>query len=586
MLFFATNANASIRKLYSQNYEAETDASTWTSPNAANGLTLETDDEHGKYIQFSPGQTGGSRSASTTFWNAANDFYGDVTNYTLQFDASITVGSDINNNRHAELSIMTDGGKLKNNDDYADNNSNANYLFDLASTSTSGEFSINKGTGFLYPVSEWLHYSIVVDVEARTAITTITKTDGSVVSTDTLNLPEGTSTKATGIFYLSNRSFGVLKIDNILITTMTDVDVANAPTVQLTGVDGSSRTYAIAYGEYETLHYALPGTDTTTVEGGETVVATTSTSGNLVAWTTSGTATSDTVTVVVDAVPVSVAAPVATLSDIGTGYRRAYIVTEDNSSVLLNPQAMLVCQFADADGTVLSADTIASGDTIRATVAGTFTITASAKGYDPQTIEIADTVSYDYKASYPFKQMTREQLVDNDWLDIGESMTESRWQLTNALNFIVSPDVPEATTKAFPGLTLFTNKVPTIVVGYGLMAPLYDVDGVTASTYGTPLAFTNGAADEYAVINIVENYGSKSSTVVIPCNETYSLFRFSSMITDIRVYAPHKEAVSGINQIRPNAAVADDAYYTLGGVRVSKPTAKGIYIHNGKKIVL
>ena len=30
----------------------------------------------------------------------------------------------------------------------------------------------------------------------------------------------------------------------------------------------------------------------------------------------------------------------------------------------------------------------------------------------------------------------------------------------------------------------------------------------------------------------------------------------------------------------------DDAYYTLQGVRVAKPTVKGMYIYNGKKITV
>lgn len=41
---------------------------------------------------------------------------------------------------------------------------------------------------------------------------------------------------------------------------------------------------------------------------------------------------------------------------------------------------------------------------------------------------------------------------------------------------------------------------------------------------------------------------------------------------------------TGINMVK-NTTV-DDKYYTLSGVQVSKPSTKGIYIHNGKKIVI
>lgn len=43
---------------------------------------------------------------------------------------------------------------------------------------------------------------------------------------------------------------------------------------------------------------------------------------------------------------------------------------------------------------------------------------------------------------------------------------------------------------------------------------------------------------------------------------------------------------TGISEINANAQAAHDgAYYTLQGVRVQHPTAAGIYIHNGKKVV-
>lgn len=41
---------------------------------------------------------------------------------------------------------------------------------------------------------------------------------------------------------------------------------------------------------------------------------------------------------------------------------------------------------------------------------------------------------------------------------------------------------------------------------------------------------------------------------------------------------------TGINEVNA-AAKADGAYYTLQGVKTSK-AAKGIYIHNGKKVVI
>lgn len=42
---------------------------------------------------------------------------------------------------------------------------------------------------------------------------------------------------------------------------------------------------------------------------------------------------------------------------------------------------------------------------------------------------------------------------------------------------------------------------------------------------------------------------------------------------------------TGINSVNAATAAGDGAYYTLQGVKVNKPATKGIYIHNGKKVI-
>ena len=43
----------------------------------------------------------------------------------------------------------------------------------------------------------------------------------------------------------------------------------------------------------------------------------------------------------------------------------------------------------------------------------------------------------------------------------------------------------------------------------------------------------------------------------------------------------------GINAINADVKSADEgAWYTVNGVRVAAPTQKGLYIHNGKKVVI
>ena len=44
------------------------------------------------------------------------------------------------------------------------------------------------------------------------------------------------------------------------------------------------------------------------------------------------------------------------------------------------------------------------------------------------------------------------------------------------------------------------------------------------------------------------------------------------------------DSATGINNIS-TSTVDKDSYYTLDGVKVAQPTKKGVYVHNGKKIV-
>ena len=46
-----------------------------------------------------------------------------------------------------------------------------------------------------------------------------------------------------------------------------------------------------------------------------------------------------------------------------------------------------------------------------------------------------------------------------------------------------------------------------------------------------------------------------------------------------------EEATDGINQVAGTTADGD-AWFTLQGVRVAQPTQKGVYIHQGRKIIV
>jgi glycosidase len=53
-----------------------------------------------------------------------------------------------------------------------------------------------------------------------------------------------------------------------------------------------------------------------------------------------------------------------------------------------------------------------------------------------------------------------------------------------------------------------------------------------------------------------------------------------------RVTVVYDDTATGIHSIDSSEAASDDAWYTLSGVRVAKPSAKGVYINQGRKVVV
>ena len=70
--------------------------------------------------------------------------------------------------------------------------------------------------------------------------------------------------------------------------------------------------------------------------------------------------------------------------------------------------------------------------------------------------------------------------------------------------------------------------------------------------------------------------------IVIPAGKAYLEVTKSTAGTGAKFFGLDGEA-TGINSVK--TAKADGAYYTLEGVKTTKPV-KGLYIHNGKKIVV
>lgn len=126
--------------------------------------------------------------------------------------------------------------------------------------------------------------------------------------------------------------------------------------------------------------------------------------------------------------------------------------------------------------------------------------------------------------------------------------------------------------------------------GILVKAPAGKCDFVVTSAEGTALANDLIAATEevtsvddkfFALTKLGEKVGFAlvANGVVIPAGKAYLEV---SKGTTAKFFSLDGEA-TGINSVK--TAKADGAYYTLEGVKTTKPV-KGLYIHNGKKIVV
>lgn len=144
--------------------------------------------------------------------------------------------------------------------------------------------------------------------------------------------------------------------------------------------------------------------------------------------------------------------------------------------------------------------------------------------------------------------------------------------------------------------TITLNEIPAntvIPAGTGILvkAPAGNCDFVVTSDKGETLAYNDLKAATEDVTSVDDKYfaltkiGDKvgfalvANGVVIPAGKAYLKVPGK---TAAKFFGLDGEA-TGINSVK--TAKADGAYYTLEGVKTTKPV-KGLYIHNGKKIVV
>ena len=429
-----TTANAGVINLVSQDYESGDVASWgWTSPNLAGGMAIAGDD-FGKFFQFSLGSNNG-RSCYVLWGESVFADNIPEAKYHIEFEWCYATAA--NNQFGTEFALFS-GEKPKQNNGV--NHDKDNTLFSITESADNHNlFFINGDTQNTMAVETGAWYSIFIDVDtiARTVDYKITsQIDATDVKAEgTRTFSEGTNMLASGLNIYAARYSSVLQLDNLKVQVITEQDFANVPSVALTGVNGTERTYTIAFLEGETLHVKGTNGQEQELEYSDcdgSYQYTTSTSGTIEVWTTSGEATSEKVTAEVECVLFQLPAAVATITNASKGFAKEYTITVDNSEVPTKPQIFIAYEFKSGDKVIQKAEDQLNGVKVNVEDKGILTIQTIAPGFGTTIVNVENNQAFAIKNDIDFQHMTGAELTEKGFeamedLDSETTSGETNW---------------------------------------------------------------------------------------------------------------------------------------------------------------
>ena len=173
------------------------------------------------------------------------------------------------------------------------------------------------------------------------------------------------------------------------------------------------------------------------------------------------------------------------------------------------------------------------------------------------------------------------------------------------------------TTKGeyFDGLTIFPERGKIAEGGLPNVGIMYHIGLYNDQTgnNNNNVYIHDLDATDFVVVNSTNNYGGNSVHPTCANDEEYyaqlagedtvysvaeagtlneetglydivhALYRIDTAITKITVFKSKGDAVEGV---QATEVVGDNYWYSIDGVRVAEPTRPGLYIHNGKKIIV
>ena len=397
--------------------DAETYQTPWTI--SAGSATSQFDISGDKYIYFKQNATNAAQTQTLDFSTSVTG----IEDYIFSFDFAYCPMGYSQKGTGWENKILTV---------YASDESE---LFHLEAEAASGAVDINVINGSGTNIGKFTSggryadptaanvYTITLTGDSENgvviAIKNVSTSTAVTFSNSTLSASYKLAAKivntlqsTTGTNFYSRTIF-----DDIYFGEAVTGDYAGAPTFALTGFDGTSRIFTITCGAEETIHYTVDGGETHDgASAGTSVNVTVPAGKELVAWTTSGLATSsNTSYTVVGGTPV-LTAPTVTLTDIGEGFSKTYTVsnltqtiTEGAYSYNFEPTSIFYATSASATSGTNIADnkfTLSAG--------GTYYVIVSAIGATSANKTVDNTVKYTLTTNYDF---TNAAILTEAWTD-------------------------------------------------------------------------------------------------------------------------------------------------------------------------
>ncbi len=467
-------ANAGIKNLYKQDFEAVKTAAEagWTSPNLAGGMSI-VSTEFGKWFEFSL-ENNNNRNAVLTW---GTDIYDEsVTKYSVHFmwghvnpkgtnNGDPTANTQFSN----EIALLVPHSWAPNEDETANGikavNSinNGQYatadslrLFSISQmkgaygsenpywesdadfTNYAYDFMINGDPNMVFTADEngWYNIHVTVDVVARTVTFSINdESDRNVLLDGVLDIAANAEPYISGLNVLCGRYSSKVSIDDVKVQVDIDGDFANQPTIALTGLNMSERSYKIFFetANDEILH--IKGTD-----GKEDVAVdspyeyVTTTTGVLEAWTEAGSALSEHAIENVDCSVISLPMADVAIKKVNQGYYKELAMTVSNADVPTQPNITLTYEFKGDQGEVVSSgnNEVPSGTSIVVTQKGTLTVVTHAYGFAEATYVYQNDTEFGVDSSVDFQHMDEATLTglgfsEIDPLDASNMSGENNW---------------------------------------------------------------------------------------------------------------------------------------------------------------